>query len=364
LLARYKLDQLDAAAWADGLSSGPESLWRYRPLLPVTDSKSEYSLGEGYTPLITADQNDARALGVKELLLKWEGGNPTGSFKDRGMAVAVSKARELGIERFVVPTAGNAGVAAAAYVRAAGGRIDIFMPSDTDPAFFAAAESYDARLHKIDGLISDCGKAAWELIASGAYDLSTLKEPYRLEGKKTMGYELWEQLGGALPDAIIYPTGGGTGLVGMWKAFGELEELGLLRGRKPRMFSAQMAGCAPMVRAFDRGLEAAEPWPDARTDVLGLRVPGAVGDFLILRALRESGGAAIAVDEDAAFEATADIYRRSGLQGAPEDGAAWEALRLLSARGDLGADARVVVFLTGSASLYANILRRHGVEFE
>jgi threonine synthase len=361
LLARYHLDRLDPQTWGKELARRPKNLWRYAEVLPVTDETDRISLGEGYTPLTKAPNEVAKEAGVGELWLKWEGDNPTGSFKARGMAVAISKAHELGIHHFVVPTAGNAGVAAAAYVQAAGGEIDVFMPADTDPAFFEAAEGYGAKLHRIDGLISDCAKAAWDTIAAGAYDLSTLKEPYRLEGKKTMGYELWEQFDGELPDVIIYPTGGGTGLIGMWKAFAELEELGLLRTPKPRMVTVQMAGCAPMVRAFEHGDERAEAWKDAQTDVLGLRVPGAVGDFLILRALRESGGTAVAVDEDAAFAATREVHDLFGFKSAPEGGAAWAAMKTLKERGDIGSTDRVVLFLTGSAEPYRNILKRHRV---
>lgn len=358
LLARYDLDRLDGPAWRAELRARPPGLWRYSEVLPVAPEEQRLTLGEGSTPLLKARPGNARKLRPQQLHFKWEGDNPTGSFKARGMAVAVSKAWELGARRFVVPTAGNAGVAAAAYVQAAGGELDVFMPADTDPAFFEAARGYGAHVHSVDGLISDCGRAAGRLADLGAYDLSTLKEPYRLEGKKTMGYELWEQGNGILPNVIVYPTGGGTGLIGMWKAFGELDRLGLLSGPKPRMVAVQMEGCAPMVRAFEAGAVHAQPWPDARTDVLGLRVPGAVGDFLILQALFESHGTAVAVEEEAAFAATAELFNRYGLAGAPEDGAALAALELLCARGWIRPVEYVVVFLTGSAALYRNILLR------
>jgi threonine synthase len=277
------------------------------------------------------------------------------------MAAAITKATELGLRRFVVPTAGNAGVAAAAYVQAAGGEIDVFMPDDTDELFFAAAQSYGARLHRVAGLISHCGQEAQKLVGEGAFDLSTLKEPYRLEGKKTMGYELWEQCDGRLPDVIIYPTGGGTGLIGLWKAFAELQAARLLQGPKPRMVAVQMAGCAPMVRAHHRAAEHAEPWRDARTDVLGLRVPGAVGDFLILQALRESGGTALSVGEEEAFQCVADLHQATGLAVAPEGGAVFAALLRLIAAGRVQPDEHIVVLITGSADLYDGILQRHGI---
>lgn len=362
LLARYDLDRLDGQAWREKLRARPAGLWRYGEVLPAGRDDARFSLGEGSTPLIEPHRSgDAHPRGVR-LQLKWEGDNPTGSFKARGMAVAVSRAWELGARKFVVPTAGNAGVAAAAYVQAAGGELDIFMPADTDPAFFEAARGYGARVHSVDGLISDCGVAARQLVDRGAYDLSTLKEPYRLEGKKTMGYELWEQGRGVLPDVIVYPTGGGTGLIGMWKAFGELEELGLLSGPKPRMVSVQMEGCAPIVRAFESGAARAAPWPDAKTDVLGLRVPGAVGDFLILQAVRDSHGTAVAIGEQAAFVATEELWRMYGLAGAPEDGAAMAALDLLCDQDWILPGEHVAVFLTGSAALYRNILGKHGID--
>ena len=364
LLARYNLGRLAGNEFRERLRSRPPGLWRYSDVLPVQRPEMQISLGEGSTPLLSAGSVEGDHRRPARLQFKWEGANPTGSFKARGMAVAVSRAWELGARRFVVPTAGNAGVAAAAYVQAAGGELDVFMPADTDPEFFEAARAYGARVYSVKGLISDCGQAARQKIDLGAYDLSTLKEPYRLEGKKTMGYELWEDGDGELPDVIVYPTGGGTGLIGMWKAFGELEELGLLTGPRPRMVSVQMEGCAPMVRAFEAGSPRAEPWRDAHTDVLGLRVPQAVGDFLILQALRESQGTAIAIEEEAAFAATAELKSRYGLAGAPEDGAALAALDLLCARNWIGPEEHVVVFLTGSAALYRNILRRHGVEVE
>jgi threonine synthase len=277
------------------------------------------------------------------------------------MAMAISCAWHLGLRSFSVPTAGNAGVAAAAYVQAAGGTLDVFMPADSDPAFFDAVTGYGARLHRVGGLISDCGREARACVAAGAWDLSTLKEPYRLEGKKTMGFELWEQLGGQLPNVIIYPTGGGTGLVGMWKAFAELRQVGLISGSLPRMVSVQMAGCAPMVRAFQEGHDTATPWQAAKTDVSGLRVPGAVGDFLILRALRESGGTAVQVSEEDAFSDTALLNRELTIDAAPEAGAAWAGFRALRSSGWIKDSDRVVVFLTGSGALYRNILTHHGV---
>jgi threonine synthase len=362
LLARYELSRLDLAGWRRRLASAPPGLWRYGELLPVADAARRLSLGEGSTPLIAAELSLGPGRAPRKVLFKWEGDNPTGSFKARGMAVAVSRAMEIGARRFVVPTAGNAGVAAAAYVQAGGGELDVFMPADTDEAFFQAARAHGARVHAIDGLISDCGIAARAQVEAGAYDLSTLKEPYRLEGKKTMGYELWEEGEGRLPDVIVYPTGGGTGLIGMWKAFDELEELGLLAAQKPRMVSVQMAGCAPMVRAFQARADRADPWIGARTDVLGLRVPSAVGDSLILRALYESHGTAVAIEEEEAFRATWELATRHGLAGAPEDGAALAATRELCRSGWIADHEQVAVFLTGSATLYRGILARHGVQ--
>lgn len=353
LLARYDLASVNSATWLSEVKSRDPNLWRYAELLPV--QSRPLTLGEGFTPLIDAKAEDG------SVWFKWEGANPTGSFKDRGMSVAVSRAMELGLSQFVVPTAGNAGVAAAAYVKAGGGTLDVFMPSDSDQLFFDAVTREGARLHKIDGLISDCGAAAQDLIDRGSFNLSTLKEPYRIEGKKTMGYELWEQMDGILPDMIIYPTGGGTGLIGMWKAFSELEELGLLKGPKPKMVSVQMEGCAPMVRAFKDKTTYARAWDSAKTDVLGLRVPSAVGDFLILRAIKDSGGTALSVSEHEAFSGVTALNEGYSLDASPEAGAAFAAMTRLKSEGLLRPTDRVVVFLTGSGVLYRSILARHGV---
>ena len=359
LLARYDTDRFDVAAWRQKLASRPHDMWRYREMLPDVDVP--VTLGEGYTPLLEVPQQVCTDLGLEHVTCKWEGDNPTGSFKDRGMSMAVSRAVHLGLKRFVVPTAGNAGVSAAAYVQAAGGTIDVFLPADTDPEFIAATEAHGAHVHRIDGLITDCGRHARERVESGAFDLSTLKEPYRLEGKKTMGYELWEQLDGRLPDVIVYPTGGGTGLIGMWKAFDELEAIGAIDDQRPRMVSVQMAGCAPIPLAYEQGQTHATPWPEAQTDVLGLRVPVAVGDGLILRAIDESDGTALAISEEEAFAATDELFRHLHKAAAPEAGAAWAALRRLREQGELTGPERIVVFLTGNGLLYRNILERHGL---
>jgi threonine synthase len=290
LFARY-----DLAAIRDGFT--PESvacrradLWRYAEVLPVRDPTARLALGEGWTPLLEAART-AERLGVDRVWIKDEGQNPTGSFKARGLCLAVSRALELGAEAIALPSAGNAGSAAAAYGAAAGLPVHVVVPSDTPAPILEEIAALGADLQLLDGLITDCARVVRAGVErEGWFDLSTLKEPYRVEGKKTMGYELVEQLGGRLPDAIIYPTGGGTGLIGMWKAFDELEQLGWIGPERPKMFTVQATGCAPVVRAWEQGADHAEPWEDASTYAAGLRVPGAIGDFLMLDALRASGG--------------------------------------------------------------------------
>jgi len=319
--------------------SRPPSLWRYEEVLPVPAADA-VTLGEGFTPLVEVDG----------ILVKDEARNPTGSFKARGMTLAVSLARALGARALAAPSAGNAAGALAAYGAAAGLPVVVAMPEDTPRAFAEECRHYGAQVHLVPGSIADAGK--W-LKANGprdAFDVSTLKEPYRVEGKKTMAYELLEQLG-ELPDAIIYPTGGGTGLVGMWKAFGEMRELGWTR-KVPRLVSVQAEGCAPVVAAFRGGESATKPWPDPRTAAYGLRVPSPIGGFLCLRALRETAGTAVAVPEKEIAPAAAELSRRSGIDICPEGGAAWAALRSLRRDGFLEPGERVVLFNTGTGLKY------------
>jgi threonine synthase len=300
LLARYDLRAAGRAIDHAAVQGRAHDVWRFPELQPVRDPNFRLSLGEGGTPLVRASRL-AAALGFADdsLFIKDESPNPTGSFKARGMAVAVSRALELGARVLTAPSAGNAACALAAYAARAGVEAHVYVPADVPASFVAQCSAYGAHVHLIDGLITDCGRASIEDAARfGRFDLSTLKEPYRLEGKKTLGYELAEQLGWTLPDVVIYPTGGGTGLVGMWKAFDEMEALGWIDARRPRMVSVQASGCAPIVRAFDSGAEHAAAWENAATVADGLRVPAAVGDALMLRAIRESNGTAVAVTDD------------------------------------------------------------------
>ena len=358
LLARYDLESL-ARTWSrDALRGREPTLWRYREVLPIAPGRAPVSLGEGFTPLVRAARL-GRELGMRSLYVKDESLNPTNSFKARGMTVAVTRARDLGARTLAVPSAGNAANALAAYAAAAGLAARVFMPRDVKQPFVRECELYGAEVTLVDGLINDAGRVAAERgAAAGWYNVSTLKEPYRVEGKKTMAYELAEQLEWRWPDWIVYPTGGGTGIVGMWKAFEELERLGWMpTGRRPRLVSVQAAGCAPIVRAFETGEERADLWPAARTVADGLRVPGAIGDFLILRALRESRGAAVAVEDDEMIAAMRDIGRLEGISAAPEGGATLCALRTLLRRGVVDPDASVVLFNTGGALKYLELLR-------
>ena len=353
LLARYDLDRSATTLTRESLARRRGGgMWRWRELLPVRDPEWIVHLGEGATPLLEAPAL-GRALGAPRLALKAEGLNPTGSFKARGMAAAVSRAVELGTRSFVAPSAGNAGGALAAYGAAAGAEVTVVMPVDVPRANREEALACGARLILVDGLIDDCGRLAGRIAAeTGALDLSTLKEPYRAEGKKTMGLELAEDLGWALPDVVVYPTGGGTGIVGIWKAWGELEGIGLIGPRRPRLVSVQARGCAPIVRAFEGGERFAEPWLGATTRAGGIRVPAAVGDFMILDALRESGGTAVAVDEHE-IGATQLLAGRLGAgYVSPETGGALAALPLLSRRGELDPREEVVVFDTGIGQKY------------
>jgi threonine synthase len=355
LLARYGLAAARAAVSREDLEGREASMWRYRELLPVRDDGFRLCLGEGFTPLFEADRL-GREIGHGPLYVKDEGLNPTGSFKARGLSAAVSRAFELGVKAVSIPTAGNAGCAMSAYAALAGMEAHVFMPADVPKPFINECRVLGATVTLIGGLITDCGKAAREGVEKfGRFDVSTLKEPYRIEGKKTMGYEVAEQMGWRLPDVIVYPTGGGTGLVGMWKAFAEMEALGWIGSKRPRMVTVQAEGCAPMVRAFRDGKEFAEPWADAHTIADGMRVPAAVGDFLILRALRESGGTAVAVSDAEILDATYLLGKTTGIWPAPEGGATLAALLRLKKDGWVRDGESVVLFNTGSGAKYSHI---------
>jgi threonine synthase len=353
LLARYDLERAARTLTKESLASRRSGgMWRWSELLPVREKRNVVHLGEGDTPLL-AQPRLGEALGVPLLATKAEGLNPTGSFKARGMAAAVSRAMELGATSFTAPSAGNAAGALAAYGAAAGAEVTVFVPADAAPVNRHEVLAMGARLVLVEGLISDCGRISTAFAErTGAFDVSTLKEPYRVEGKKTMGFELAEGRGWRLPDVIVYPTGGGTGLVGMWKAFEELEALGLVGPERPRMVSVQAEGCAPIVRAFEAGERFAEPWRDASTRASGIRVPSAVGDFLILEALRESGGTAVAVGEGAISEMQTAAGRLGAGYVSPESAAAFAAVPELRARGELDPDDSVVVFDCGIGQKY------------
>jgi threonine synthase len=356
LLARYDLEK--ARAWQKSTLVGREpTMWRYRELMPLFDGESPVTLGEGWTPLIHATRIGAD-LGLSRVLVKDESLNPTNSFKARGLSAAVTRAARLGARVLSVPSAGNAANAMAAYAAAAGLPAKVFMPRDVKVPFIRECELYGADVTLVDGLITDAGRIAAETGKPlGWYDVSTLKEPYRIEGKKTMAYELGEQLDWRVPDWIIYPTGGGTGMVGMWKAFDELERIGWIApGKRPRMVSVQAEHCAPIVKAFEQGAERSELWAHARTIADGLRVPKAVGDFLVLRAVRESGGTALAVSDAEMVSAMRELGSREGISAAPEGGASLQALKQLVAEGRVGADETVVLFNTGGALKYLDVL--------
>jgi threonine synthase len=352
LYARYDLEAARRTLTRASLAGRRWDMWRYREVMPIRDPANIVALGEGMTPLLAAPRAGA-AIGCGRLLIKDEGKNPTGSFKARGLGAAVSRAKELGAKAIALPSAGNASSAAAAYGAAAGLDVHIFMPRDVPETNRIEGLVYGARVTLVDGLINDAGARVRELAPEhGWFDVSTLKEPYRQEGKKTMGYELAEQLGWTLPDVIVYPTGGGTGIVGMWKAFAEMEELGLIGSERPRMVTVQAENCAPIVRAFERGERHAEPWQDAHTAAAGLRVPVAIGDYLILGALRESGGTAVAVGEEEMCEAQIELGRLEGVYAAPEGGATYAGLKKLLERGVVQQDELVVLFQTGMGIKY------------
>jgi threonine synthase len=352
LLVRYDLKRAAASLTKESLAARAPDLWRYREVLPVEHDENIVNLGEGFTPLVHASRLGAQ-LGLSRLYIKDEGQNPTQSFKARGMAAAVSMAKELGAKKLAVPSAGNAAGALAAYAARAGLEAFIFMPNDTPRANVIECEQTGAHVTLMDGLITDCGaEVARRKDAEGWFDVSTLKEPYRIEGKKTMGYELAEQFDWELPDVIIYPTGGGTGLIGMWKAFDEMEQMGWIGSQRPRMVTVQASGCQPIVRAFEEGKRFADEFPNAQTTASGLRVPKAIGDFLIIDALRASGGTAIAVTDKELIDATKVIGAAEGMFCAPEGAACLPALQKLMAEGSVKADERVVLFNTGSGVKY------------
>jgi len=352
LLVRYDLARIRQTWDRQQLTAEPTSMWRYHPVLPVTEPTSIISLGEGMTPLLPVARA-GRRLGSSNLLLKDEGLNPTGSFKARGLSCAVSMCHQLGVRKIAIPSAGNAASALSAYAAAAGIEAHVFMPRDVPQSNFIECKAYGARVTLVDGLISDCAKIVTSRQkAEGWFDISTLKEPYRIEGKKTMGYELVEQLGWRVPDAIFYPTGGGVGLIGMWKAFDEMEELGWIGSKRPKMIVVQAEGCAPVVRAFERHEQRSEFWPNASTVAAGLRVPKPLGDFLILDAVRNSGGAAVAVSDTELIDAGIRLAEDEGIFVAPEGAACLPAFEKLLKAGLLTPEDEVVIYNTGSGLKY------------
>lgn len=352
LLVRYDLEAAARTLTKESLVGRRADLWRYREVLPVENDENIVSLGEGWTPMLHAERLGNK-LGIKDLFIKDESQNPTQSFKARGMAAAVSMAKELGAQKLAVPSAGNAAGALAAYAARAGLECFIFMPDDTPRANVVECEQTGAHVTLMAGLITDCGaEVARRKAAEGWFDVSTLKEPYRVEGKKTLGYELAEQFNWELPDVIIYPTGGGTGLIGMWKAFDEMEAMGWIGPKRPRMVTVQASGCAPIVQAFDEGKRFADEFPNAATVASGLRVPKAIGDFLILDAIRASKGTALAVTDEELIDATREIGAAEGVFCAPEGAACLPALRKLLAAGEVETSERIVLFNTGAGVKY------------
>jgi threonine synthase len=357
LYPRYDLDAARSGFDRGTLRDRPPSMWRYFEVMPVRDEANVVSLGEGFTPLLKADRL-GQSVGAGSLLVKDEGMNPTASFKARGLSAAVSKAKELGLTKLTMPSAGNAGGALAAYAASAGMEAYVFMPRDVPEANRKEVEYSGAHLTLVDGLIGDAGKLSREMAAEkGLFDVSTLQEPYRIEGKKTMGYEVAEQMGWTLPGAIIYPTGGGTGIVGFWKAFDEMEQLGWIEpGRRPKLFCVQAEGCAPIVRAFQQGTEFAEPWVNAHTIAAGLRVPAAIGDYLILNVLRESGGGAVTVSDEEIMDWVKRVTALEGVFVCPEGAATAAALVKLLADGSLSPDESILLMNTGSGLKYLDLM--------
>jgi threonine synthase len=360
LYARYDLPRLgrevDRNAWIDRVSS----MWRFSELLPVDDPANILTLGEGGTPLLEAASLEKK-LGLKRLFIKDEGLNPTGTFKARGIAAAVSKAYELGATGFTMPSAGNAAGAAAAYCARGGLPVKVFMPKDAPPANKKESSMTGSELNLVDGLISDAGRIAVAVAEEqGLFDLSTLKEPYRAEGKKTMGLEIAMQMGWTMPEAIIYPTGGGTGIIGMYKGFQELLELGWIEGKPPKFIAVQSTGCQPIVKAFQEGKTTSEPWPNARTVADGLRVPHPFADYLILQAIRETGGTAIAVEDQEMVDAMYEIAAAEGVIACPEGAATLVALKRLLNQGLLSPDQSIVLLNTGSGYKYLDLIKDEG----
>jgi threonine synthase len=352
LLVRYDLDKVRQSWNREWIPNGPSSMWRYAPVLPVSKPAAMTTLGEGMTPLIETRRLGKR-LGARDLWVKDEGVNPTGSFKARGLSCAISMCVELGLTKVAIPSAGNAAGAMAAYAAAAGIEAHIFMPRDVPQSNYIECCAAGAKVTLVDGLISDCGKiVASRKDAEGWFDVSTLKEPYRIEGKKTMGYELAEQFRWQLPDVIFYPCGGGVGLIGMWKAFAEMEALGWIGAQRPKMIAVQAEGCAPIVRAFEEGKSSSEFFEHAQTVASGLRVPKALGDFLVLDAVRRSAGTAIAVSDDEMISAAIELASDEGIFAAPEGGACVAALKKLLATGFLKPEERIVIYNTGSGLKY------------
>lgn len=355
LLVDYDLERVAAASDREALAGRPASMWRYRELLPLEDPANLVTLGEGFTPLLPAP-GLGEAAAVPDLWVKDDGLNPTGTFKARGAACGISRARELGIREVALPTAGNAGAAWAAYGAAAGIEVHVAMPADAPPAAMRLCRLFGADLTLVDGLISDAGRLIGEAAARhGWFDAATLREPYRIEGKKTLGIEIAEQLGWTLPDALIYPAGGGVGIIGIWRAFEQLRAIGWVDGAPTRLFVVQAEGCAPLVKAFEEGRDESEPWPAARTVAHGLRVPKALGDFLVLRAIRETEGGAVAVSEDDILGGMRAMGS-AGFAASPEGAATVAAAAALRRRGALAATDRVVAINTGSALLYPELL--------
>ena len=352
LLVRYDLQKVKENWNRDWLANGPRSMWRYAPVLPAQKPNSIVSLGEGWSPLLHLDRFGEK-LGMKQLWLKDEGFNPTGSFKARGLSCCITMCAELGVKKVAIPSAGNAASAMAAYAAAAGMEAHIFMPRDVPQSNFIECKAFGAHVTLVDGLISDCAKiVASRKEEEGWFEVSTLKEPYRIEGKKTMGYELAEQMRWVLPDVIFYPTGGGVGIIGMWKAFDEMEKIGWIGSKRPKMIAVQVTGCQPVVRAFEQGSERSEFWDNAETCASGLRVPKPLGDFLILQAVRQSGGTAIAVSDEELLDAGVRLAAQEGQFIAPEGAACVSALEKLLKSGFLKPEEKMVIYNTGSGLKY------------
>ena len=357
LFARYNLAQLKADKTREDWIDRPSNMWRFAELMPVVNPDNILTLGEGGTPLLTANQLGSK-LGMSKLLIKEEGLNPTGTFKARGISAAVSKAYELGVTGFTMPSAGNAAGAAAAYGARAGLPVKVFMPQDAPPANKKESFMAGSELNLVDGLISDAGRIAVTVAEEqNLFDLSTLKEPYRAEGKKTMGLEIAMQLGWKMPDTIIYPTGGGTGIIGMYKGFQELLELGWVSGTPPKFIAVQASGCQPIVKAFNEGKDSAEPWPNATTIADGLRVPGPFADYLILQAIRETGGTALAVEDADMVDAMYELATEEGIIACPEGAATLVGLKELLETGFISRDETVVLLNTGSGYKYLDLIK-------